>query len=170
MNWKHISATMVITAAISSAIYYWFIYCAPTTVILVRHGDRTGENLNDLGIARAQELRRVLADANVDAIYASEVPRTQQTAQPLATQLGQTLQLYNTSDIADLANRVSTQHRGKVVLVVGHSNTVPQTLHALGISPQAANIPDTVFDHFYVLTIGRRILPRVMKLEYGANH
>src|SRR3954451_2593383 len=63
-----------------------------TTVILVRHAERAGGmdpdvGISDAGQCRAKTLAAMLADAGVRAIYTSEVKRTQQTAEPIATKL-----------------------------------------------------------------------------------
>lgn len=69
---------------------------APTLVLLVRHGTTTttgsvlpgrapGLHLNDLGIEQAQAAAdRIATLARVDAVYASPLERTQETARPIA--------------------------------------------------------------------------------------
>src|SRR5213078_1679446 len=65
-----------------------------TTVILVRHAEKNIEpnnpdpDLSAVGQARSQELARMLSGAGVNAIYATNFKRTQQTVQPIASQLG----------------------------------------------------------------------------------
>ena len=142
-----------------------------TTVILVRHADRTGtiDQLNTDGIIRAQELARILDEANISAIYASTANRTQQTADPLATQIGINATIYDTSDLAALADDIKTNHKGEVILVVGHSNTVPQTINLLGITPALPDIPYTEFDNLYIVTLTKKSNPRLLKIEYGAD-
>lgn len=152
--------------------YYFFCYLwvSPlTTVILVRHGDRTGEELNDLGLARAQELKRVLSTSNITTIYASTVNRTQQTAQPLATQLGLQLHIYNPNNLqAELVDDIKLHHRGEVILVVGHSDTVSPTIGLLGVSPAPPLIPGNEFDNLYVVTFGRKVVSKLVQMKYGA--
>ncbi len=62
-------------------------YSARTTVILVRHADRTGEILNTQGLARAARLPQALADYELDAIYSPDISRNLQTAEPLSKAL-----------------------------------------------------------------------------------
>lgn len=69
-------------------------------LILIRHGQTSsnvghhldtgepGASLTDLGREQAQALPAALAGANIEAIYASTLRRTQQTAAPLAAALG----------------------------------------------------------------------------------
>lgn len=72
----------------------------PTTVLLVRHGQTPttgaslpgrapGLHLSDAGIAQAEAAaRRIAALKNVDAVYASPLERTRETAAPIAKALG----------------------------------------------------------------------------------
>ena len=154
---------------VSLCIYCWFFLSSPTTIFLVRHADKLGANdqLSPSGLTRASELKRVLKEADITVIYASQFNRTQQTATPLATELGVAITLYSTNDLAQLANTIKTTHKGKNVLVVGHSNTVPTTIGLLGISPQPPNIPENEYDHLYILTRHSKIKDKLIKLRYG---
>src|SRR5215208_8289187 len=74
---------------------YFSTFSRPvTTVILVRHAEKKIEPTNpdpDLapeGVERAQEIARVFGDAGVNAIYATQFKRTQQTVKPLADRTG----------------------------------------------------------------------------------
>lgn len=175
LNQRIIIAVLIVGCFFS---YWWCCYLktSVTTVILVRHADRTGteENINtSLGVPRAEELARVLGNANISAIYTSTANRTQQTAQPLAAQLGITPETYPIAnldvDLPALADEIKTQHRGKVVLVVGHSNTVPQTINHLGYAPALSDIPHAEYDNMYILTLSKKTSARLVKLKYGAH-
>jgi probable phosphoglycerate mutase len=68
-----------------------------TKILLIRHGDtdnvdkvlagRIDSPLNDEGVAQSLSIAEVLKHLSIDAIYASPLKRTQQTAQPLANYL-----------------------------------------------------------------------------------
>lgn len=142
-----------------------------TTVILVRHADRTGnvDVLNSSGTARAQELARILDETNVSVIYTSTANRTQQTAIPLATQLGISITTYDTGNLPSLASEIKSSHKGKVILVVGHSNTVPETINLLGILPTLSDIPHDEYDNLYIVILAQNSIPNLLKMEYGAD-
>src|SRR5882672_9651372 len=65
-----------------------------TTVILIRHAEKNIEpnnpdpDLSPAGQTRAQELARMFSATGVNAIYATQYKRTQQTVKPLADSLG----------------------------------------------------------------------------------
>lgn len=64
------------------------------------------------------------------AIYVSPTKRAQQTAEPLARSLGLTPKIYNPSDTPALVASVKAETGN--VLIVGHSNTVPDIVEQLG--------------------------------------
>ena len=64
------------------------------------------------------------------AIYVSDFRRTRQTAAPLAARLGLTPIVYDPADTPGLVARVRAER--KPVLIVGHSNTVPDIVEQLG--------------------------------------
>jgi broad specificity phosphatase PhoE len=126
-----------------------------TRYYIVRHAERLDDSsdspLSSLGYTRADILRDSLQNKGITQIFASTLQRTQQTAQPLATALNLQLKLYRPDTTAGLIARLK-KIRGKKVLVVGHSNTVPDLV--LGLSQQSvAPIPETDFDNLYIVKI-----------------
>ncbi|MEX0900121.1 MAG: histidine phosphatase family protein [Gammaproteobacteria bacterium] len=108
----------------------------PGTVIVVRHTEKapgSGDDptLSDAGIARAQRVATVLAAAGVDAIYATQYRRTVETATPLAERLSLPLHVYDAGGTQGLLESLDDRHRAETVVVVGHSNTVPEIVEAL---------------------------------------
>lgn len=105
-----------------------------STYYVVRHFD-TPEGQRDpdllpVGRARAERLATMLADAPPRAIYVSDFKRTRQSAAPIAAKLGLTPKLYDPADTPGLTARVTAEPGP--VLIVGHSNTVPDVIAALG--------------------------------------
>lgn len=143
-------------------------------MILMRHGEResaeTDSPLSPAGVARANELARVLRDANVSAIYTTPFKRTEDTVAPLASHFGirpivmkGAAKTYAVDVVADIRER----HLGDTVVVVGHSNTTPETIRALGVADPPV-IPDSQYDDLFVVTIGDGGAPQLLKLKYGA--
>src|SRR6185503_6279489 len=99
-----------------------------TTVILVRHAEKKLEpenpdpDLTPEGVARAQEIARVFGDAGINAIYATQYKRTQQTVKPLADRIHVPVTLLNSKQTDELVNQIQTLHRGQTIFVAGHSN------------------------------------------------
>lgn len=65
------------------------------------------------------------------AIFVTDTTRSRETAEPLARALGVLPEVYNPADNAALVRRVQSV-TGGAVLVVGHSNTVPDIVELLG--------------------------------------
>jgi broad specificity phosphatase PhoE len=146
---------------------------AQSTIFFVRHAERadsgsgeapkmaTDPDLSAAGRARAQSLATVLKDAKITSIFTTEYKRTQQTAAPLAKALGLTITPVSSKDMAHLVKQLKAVAGN--ALVVGHSNTVPDVIKALG-APPPAQIADDEFDNLYVLTQGPA--PVVLRLHY----
>ncbi len=144
-----------------------------TTVILVRHAEKTSPHgdppLSAAGQQRAAALATLLRDAEVRAIYATQFARTQQTAAPLATVLGVEVTVVAAGDsfAPRMAKLLSQRHGGEVVVSISHSNTVPAILAELGIADPPP-IADHQYDGFYMVTLSRAKPARLMTLRYGA--
>ncbi|MEP6635932.1 MAG: phosphoglycerate mutase family protein [Acidobacteriota bacterium] len=155
------------------AFGYWTTFRRPvTTVIIVRHAEKNIEpnnpnpDLSPAGQARARELARILGNAGVTAIYATEFGRTQQTAGPLASSLGLQVTQVEAKNTAELGRQISLNNRGGVVFVAGHNNTVPKIIAELG-GGAFPDIPETEFDNMFVLTVYQFGKAKVVKLKYG---
>ena len=151
---------------------YLCFYRSVTVVILVRHAEKNIEpgnsnpSLSPAGQQRAQELVRVLGNADITAIYATQYLRTQQTAQPLATHLSLPVNQGDANNTPDLVRRIKSDNLGGVVFVAGHNNTVPAIIAALG-GGTFPIIPESEYDNMFVVTVYRMGKAKVVKLKYG---
>jgi broad specificity phosphatase PhoE len=143
----------------------------PITIILVRHADRDGERdaLTPEGDVRARELAHVTRHAGISAIYCTKTTRTRATASPAASALGLSPIELDPADVEGLVRRILDGHAGETVLVVGHSNTIPKIVAALG-GPTIPYVAERDFDDLFVLTTepGPRRRARLVHLQYGA--
>jgi len=145
----------------------------PGVVFLVRHAERADAGmasakmagadpeLSDAGKARAASLAALLKDAKITAIFTTEYKRTRDTAQPLAAATGITAAAVDSKDAVSLIDRVKASAGN--VLVVGHSNTLPDIIKALGIG-EPVSIADDQFDNLFVVVRGAR--PALLRLHY----
>ena len=108
-------------------------------------------DLSEAGKARAESLAKLLKDAHITAIFVTEYKRTQQTAAPLANALGLEVKVVPSKNTPELVKQVKAE-KGNV-LVVGHSNSVPDVIKGLGVSTPLT-IGDDDFDNLFIVSQG----------------
>jgi phosphohistidine phosphatase SixA len=129
------------------------------TFVIVRHAEKSNDDardpsLSETGKARAQSLARLLADAPLSAAYATGYRRTQQTAQPAADAHGIAVKIYDAQlPAATLASQLRAAHMHGTVLVVGHSNTVPEIVSAMS-GQRVDAMSDDQYDLVYRVRTG----------------
>jgi broad specificity phosphatase PhoE len=108
------------------------ITAVPTYYVSRHMRKATGDNppLSAEGATEAVRLAELLKDKGIAAIFVTDTVRSRQTGQPLASALGLELQTYDPRDNAALARRAAAIPGS--ILIVGHSNTVPDIVAALG--------------------------------------
>ncbi len=135
--------TIAVIAAISSLAPGALAQSAPGTAVayLVRHAEKATDGTSDphltpMGEARARALAAVLGDSGITAIVVTQLQRTRETAAPFLAAhavpvitiaiAGNTIAAYG-----DSVTRIVAAAKGPV-LVIGHSNTIPVVIAALG--------------------------------------
>ena len=170
---------VVIYAAIAIGLAWFFELQATTTVIFVRHAEKAAIPADDPGLSaagkqRAAELARQLVDADVvagvDAIYATPFRRTEETAQPVATALGLPITSYEAANTETIMDEIVRTHKGQIILVVGHSNTVPEMIGNMGASKKVPGIDENEYDNLYVVSIPWFGKTKTIRLRYGVPY
>jgi broad specificity phosphatase PhoE len=96
----------------------------------LQKADGPDPGLSGEGRAGAERLAGWFGDEPPAAVYVSTTRRARETAAPLAARLGLTPKEYDPSDTPGLIARVRAE--AGPVLIVGHSNTVPEIVERLG--------------------------------------
>ncbi|HEY7316227.1 MAG TPA: phosphoglycerate mutase family protein [Candidatus Binatia bacterium] len=142
-----------------------------TTVILIRHAERnnpTAANpdlrLNTAGKARAKKLIHVIGQSGIKAIYNSHFVRSRETARPLAAHLG--LSPIVMDEPPQITSDILSNHTGQTVLVIGHSDTIPDLITRLGAGSIPA-IDDSEFDNLFIVKVFGQESASVSRLKYG---
>lgn len=148
----------------------------PRLVILVRHAEAGGEppadpSLTDAGRVRARALAAALEHTGLDAIIVTPFARTRMTAEPVAQMRGITPMVVEVAGgmdqhVAAVVEAVHGRPADGAVLVVGHSNTIPAIVRALG-GPPLADLCHTEFATLFVLTLPPDGPPRLLRASYG---
>ena len=142
------------------------IASAEPVVVVVRHAEKAASDgkdpdLSPAGRARAEALARILKDSSIAAIFTTEFKRTQETAAPTATLALVTPTVVAAKDTDALLAKLH-QLNGNA-LVVGHGDTIPNIIKALGIN-NTINIPDEDYSELLIVTLGDK--PQLFRLRY----
>lgn len=153
-----------------------------TTVFVVRHAERATRPpedpvLTDEGRARAEKLSHALQSAGIKAIYVSQFQRTKLTAEPIARRLNLSVneitvrmdqanpRMVSQDSIRAVVDKIYEQ-AGGAVLVVGHSNTLPEVIKMLGgdIIP---SLGERDYDDIFIVTVYEKGKSKVIRVKYG---
>ncbi len=109
---------------------------ARTTIILLRHADRTGDNLNSFGVARSENLPNALAGYQLSAIFSPDIPRNLETAKPLSQATGLPITVIPKEFAGSTMSRAYPN--GTVVWIgnKGNLRTIWEELGVPGTAPQ----------------------------------
>lgn len=135
---------------------------ADTVIYIVRHAEKdptpglADPPLTPAGQQRAQALRKLLRpQLMLSAIFSTNTTRTRTTVQPLARRLKLPVETYDARQLQVLATRISREYYGRTVLIVGHSNTILETVEAFGAPRPVPAIGDDEYDYLLKVTIPR---------------
>lgn len=142
-----------------------------TTFIIVRHAEKENltpeSNLSSEGSIRAQELKHVLKNVEIDAIYSTPYNRTKETVKPIAEERKLEINEYSAQQShRELIKEILAKNNGKVVLLVGHSNTVPMILQALDQNFKI-QISDQSYDNLFIVNQSEDQPSTILHLKYG---
>lgn len=144
---------------------------ARADIFLVRHAEKKDpkddkSTLSKAGLKRAEDLKRTLSSVDLKAVYHTEYERTRQTAAPTAASHKLTPIRTNSDDVKGLAKALRARPRNEDVLVVGHSDTIPDVLHELGVSTTVV-IGANDYDTMYLVSPRASGEPDFHVLHYG---
>ena len=169
---------IIIYVLVCVGLAWFFESQATTTVIFVRNADvdaATAGNgdpsLSVLGRRRAELLADALEDidvvAGVDAIYASEFRRTQQTAAPVANRLELDVRIADPYQVEPFMAQLLREHKGEIVLVVTHGDILASLVEELHGSKNIPPMDDVSDDNIYIVTIPWFGKVKTLRLHYG---
>jgi broad specificity phosphatase PhoE len=139
---------------------------AAPVIFIVRHAEKasTGGNDPDLspqGQKRADALAHILKDSQATFVFVTEFKRTQETAAPTARAARVKPMVIPANDTGALVEKLRALNGN--ALVVGHGNTIPDLLKALGITTPVS-IPDDDYTEVFAVLMGNP--PQMLRLHY----
>jgi broad specificity phosphatase PhoE len=139
---------------------------AVPVIVVVRHAEKASAGGNDpelsvAGQKRADALARILKDSQITAVFVTEFKRTQQTASPTARVAHVSPTVVPAADIPGLAAKLRALNGN--ALVVGHGNTIPDLMKALGIA-SSVTIPENDYTEIFLISLSDP--PQFLRLHY----
>ena len=129
-----------------------------STFYLIRHAEKVRTNksdrdpkLNEKGILRALNWKEYFLDKDITKIYSTNYKRTLETVKPFQEAIGLATIVYSPSSI-DYKDFISS-NKGEIVLVVGHSNTIPNFVNELINDQVYAQIDDLNNSNLYIVNL-----------------
>ena len=129
-----------------------------STFYLIRHAEKVRTNksdsdpaLNEKGIIRAMNWKEYFIDKDISKIYSTNYKRTIETVKPIQEATGLATILYSPSSI-DYKDFISS-NKGEIVLIVGHSNTIPNFVNELINDQVYAQIDDLNNSNLYIVSL-----------------
>jgi broad specificity phosphatase PhoE len=157
---KHLALILSISLLLAT-----YANAAPV-VFIVRHAEKasTGGNDPDLSVQgqkRADALAQILKDSKITSVFITEFKRTQETAAPTARAAHVSPTMVPANDIIALVQKLRALNGN--ALVVGHGNTIPDLLRALGIAT-TVRIPEDDYTEIFAVLVGDA--PQLVRLHY----
>ena len=143
-----------------------------TRVFLVRHAERfategdANPTLTPAGSRRAALLGRMLRSAHVAAIFATPFERAKATADSVSAATGAPVDIVHSDSSAQLARIVRERFRGRAVVIVGHSDSLPNVVAELGWEGDEATRPWS-YDELCLLELRADEPSQRVHLHYG---
>lgn len=126
-----------------------------TTYYFIRHGEKIDNSknpdLSEIGFERAKMWNELFSEIKLDTIYSTDYKRTLQTVAPTAACQKVNITKYNPKTIN--IESFKKENLGKKVLIVGHSNTIPNFFNQMINQNIYTDIDDSTFGNLYIATI-----------------
>jgi len=144
-----------------------------TTIWIVRHAEKDTSaaqkrdpELTEIGKQRALDLAAYLKGQEPDMIFSTNTKRTRQTAANFTAKVN----TYDPTLLKEFGERIRDFQIGKKILIVGHSNTVLETIESLGGARPIAVLTDDDYDYIFKLSLSNDGNIVTKMLQYGASH
>jgi broad specificity phosphatase PhoE len=139
-------------------------------IFIVRHAEKADAtsgadskdpDLSAAGHAHAESLARMLRDAELTAVFATEFKRTRKTAEPAARAAHVEVTVVPAQETDALVSSLRAA-KGNA-LIVAHSNTIPVIIKTLGIE-RDVSVDEMDYDNLFIVLSDPQ--PRLLRLHY----
>ncbi len=144
-----------------------------TTIWIVRHAEKDTSaaqkrdpDLTEIGKQRAMDLAAYLKGQEPDMIFSTNTKRTRQTAVNFTARVN----TYDPTLLNEFGVRIRDFQIGKKILIIGHSNTVLETIESLGGNKPIPTLTDEDYDYIFKLSLSKDGNIVTQMFHYGALH
>lgn len=129
-----------------------------TKFYIVRHAEKSttpkeDPTLTEVGSARAEKLKMILENKNIEEIYSTNTTRTKSTANPLAQKIQKEIQIYDARNQTEFIEKLKKSKKN--TLIIGHSNTIRFTINGLGETEfLKEDLTDLEYDNLFIVKRG----------------
>lgn len=150
-------------------------YCSSqsTTIWIVRHAEKDTSadqkrdpSLSEIGKQRALDLAAYLKGQEPDMIFSTNTKRTRQTAANYTARVN----IYDATLLKEFGEKICNFQIGKKILIIGHSNTVLETIESIGGNRPIPTLTDEDYDYIFKLTLSKEGNIVTQMFHYGALH
>lgn len=139
-----------------------------TTYIILRHAEKdttiadakmmvSDPPLNSFGEKRALSLVDKFKAYKIDHIYSTNYKRTKATVTPIANAQNIQIATYDPRKLDIFATQLlSSENKGKIILIVGHSNSSPKLVNLLIGKEQYKDLDESIYDTYWIVTSNHR--------------
>jgi phosphohistidine phosphatase SixA len=149
---KAVYIFFLIVFACSTVAYGDQCSIPPDKILVVRHSEKSDftydSPLSIQGWKRAVALLDAIGNEELSAIYTTQMIRTKHTALPLSIYKDIQATEVQKDQIGELCRVLCVRHKNETVLVVGHSNTIPELFSCLGITETV----DPMYGDLFIVT------------------
>jgi|TARA_B110000263_G_scaffold94278_1_gene82465 broad specificity phosphatase PhoE len=161
-----------------SVMLAWFFESqATTTVLITTHTEtesdlQSNPGLTDAGTKRAISLQKMLLSidvvAGVNTIFATPLRATQETAEPISRSLNVPINIVDPKGVEELIEEIMDNHKGKIILIVTHSEVLPQLIAGFQGSKKIQSASLQNLDQLFVVTVPWFGKVKTLQLRYGS--
>jgi broad specificity phosphatase PhoE len=138
-------------------------------IYIIRHAEKTSvkedPELTEAGKERAETLKRILSDKEIEKVYSTDTKRTRGTIMPFADEEGMGINLYSAKNHGDLVEKLF-EDEGNVV-VIGHSNTIHLLVNLLMDTDEMEELDESDYENIFIVLVDDEGETRLEKKRFS---
>lgn len=140
------------------------------TIILTRHlekstNDPRDPDLSEEGKIHAEALYKLLENQPINRFYSTPYKRTNQTLELLATAQKKQIETYSPAKHSEFVAQIK-QIKNEVVMISGHSNTIPDLLNLFLGTKTYLEMDESQFGDLWIITLVGEGKSTIVHLNY----